>query len=154
MEYLLTNLETNNFDGIVQSILLQQDETKEEPFLVYIGFLSSCVISNQHMKLYYQFLAKVFQYCATNQISIRQHLAFKAFYLNFEYVMNSPVIGTACATEYVDQVEKPSDDELMTLSDAYMAKLADSIDNDAPQMAYIKFFMSLQIFGPLKVASF
>lgn len=151
MEYLVANLITNNFDGVVQSLLLQPEPGKSEPILAYLDFLKTCTISNNHLKLYYQFATKLLYFCAQYGIRLRQHVANSLFYFNYEFVINQPVIGTNCATEYVRQCEKPSDDELVMLTDQYIAKLAESIENEAPQMAYIKFLSALNVFMPLRV---
>lgn len=126
-----------------------------EPLILkVITCLKKKVLLEDDLKIYYRFVSQVFAMLNESGLEIDSKVAATLFNLSPEFIFKKPIEGSHCARHYVGLLSAgPRGKDLQELINQFSLKLAESLEDKAPQAAYIDFLASISHLDILNVDS-
>ena len=139
---------------LIFSQLLGPDNS--EPLLLQpIARLKACQLKELDLKVYYAFVTQLFKQCIEFAVLLDPPFASALFGFDLGYIFKKPIEGSACACQYVGLPQaSPKGKELQYLINEFSKKLAESLEEKAPQTAYITFLAAIDHLDILNVVCF
>lgn len=150
LEFLSFGIGSSSKIAIFMTLL---DSSKQEPlFLKVIHRLNKTKLQKADLRIYYKFVSQLFASLRQAGIHIAPELSAAMFDLSKEFIGNNPIDAVDCAKNYLHlPSSSPKSKDLQYLINVFAEKLATSVEEKAPQIAYIDFLAAIENLDILNV---